>query len=258
MNPPQPWFERFFDGLYADVLPATFSPARTLGQARLIRRLLKLRPGERVLDVPCGQGRLTLPLAQGGLALTGVDLSPRYLARARRAARAAGLATGAGGSARFICADMRRIEFAGEFDAAFNWFGSFGYFSSAGNLAFARRVLRALRPGGRFLVEGLNRSWLKAHFRPEGDETIGGVRIEHRRNLDPRTHRVRDTWTLSRGKRREQHRISMQLYTGGEIRALLRAAGFRPVRLFGYPPLGRLSRHSRRWIAVAIRPATGG
>jgi O-methyltransferase involved in polyketide biosynthesis len=146
---------------------------------------------------------------------------------------------------------MRQIDFDGEFDAAFNWFGSFGYFTDAQNLAFCRRVLAALKPGGRFLVEGLNKSWLLSHFRAGADETIGGVRITHRNRWDARRGRMVSNWTFRRGPQTERRRVSMRLFNGAEIRALLRSAGFREVRLLGYPPLGRFTRHCRRVIAVA-------
>jgi len=142
------WYERFFDGLYGRVLSSQFERAKSLEQARVIKRLLRVRRGQKVLDVPCGQGRITLPLARAGLAMTGVDLTRAYLTKAARLARRARLRV------RFLQADMRAIAFENEFDAAFNWFGSFGYFSDADNRAFCRRVMAALKPGGRFLVEG--------------------------------------------------------------------------------------------------------
>jgi SAM-dependent methyltransferase len=203
-----------------------------------------------VLDSPCGMGRIAIPLAKLGLRVTGVDLTAAYLRDARRAAKAAGVA------AEWVCRDMRDIDFDGEFDAAFNWFGSFGYFSDPDNLAYTRRMLAALKPGGRFLVEGLNKSWLVRHLRKGSEETIGGVRIVHRSRWNASDGRVRDLWTLSRGKRVERHRISMRIYSGPEMRALLHAAGFRGVTLYGFPPLGRLTRHSRRLIAVGRRPRT--
>ena len=242
------WFDTFFDGLYARVLPHTFDEAKSLEQARLVRRLLKLRKDARALDIPCGMGRLTLPLARTGLRMTGVDLTVSYIRRARRAARRAGVPIS------FTRRDMREIRFDAEFDAAFNWFGSFGYFSDADNLTFCRRVWRALKPGGRFLVEGMNKSWLLAHFRPRSDQTIAGVRIVQRNKWRERTGRVVSTWTFHKGDVTERHRVSMRIYNGAEMRSLLRKAGFRDVQLFGYPPAGRLTRHSRRIIAVARRP----
>ena len=243
------WFETFFSGLYAQVLPKTFDDARTARQVRLVRRLLKLRKGQRVLDIPCGVGRLTFPLARAGMAMTGVDLTAPYLSRARRRARREGL------DVRFVHTDMREIDFDGEFHAAFNWFGSFGYFSDADNLAFCQRVWQALRPGGRFLVEGLNKSWLMSHFRPHSEETIGGVHIEHRVRYDKRADRVRSVWTLRKGRRTERHELTMWIFNGAQIRTMLRAAGYTDIRLYdrNYPAT-RFTRHSRRIIAVAERP----
>ena len=242
------WYENLFDGLYARVLPRTFDGPETLEQARMVKRLLQARKGQRVLDIPCGMGRLTIPLAQMGLAMTGVDLTAPYLTRARRLARRAGAGI------RFVQSDMRAIAFEAEFHGAFNWFGSFGYFSDDENLEFARRVFHALRPGGRFLVEGMNKSWLLSHFRPRGEQKLGGVRIVNENRWHADTSRVHSTWTLSRGKTTERHEIRMRIFNGAEMRALLREAGFREVSLYPRPPVGRFTRHSRRLIAVGRRP----
>ena len=252
------WFESFFDGMYGRVLAASFTPERTLVQARLVRRLLRLRRGERVLDIPCGQGRVTIPLARMGLEMTGVDLTGAFLRRARGAARAGGVRV------RFLQADMRRIEFDSEFDAAFNWFTSIGYFSDADEMEFCRRVFRALRPGGRFLVETMNKSWLLPRFIAEKRDTVAGIEIAHHNRWDAAASRTSDLWVFRRGKTVERKRISLRLYNGPELRKLLRAAGFRDVRLYGsrflrgpgrQAPVGRLTRHSPRMIAVCRRPA---
>jgi SAM-dependent methyltransferase len=242
------WFEEFFDGLYARVLPSTFDESETLEHVRIVKRLLKLRKGQRVLDIPCGIGRLTIPLARQGVVMTGVDLTESYIRRARRYARKEEL------EIEFVCGDMREIVFDGEFDAAFNWFGSFGYFSDAENLRFCKRVFQSLRPGGRFLIEGVNKSWLLAHFRPTHDMTIGGVHVVIRSRWNRTRKRVFSTWTFSKGRATERRPVATRVYNGAEMRSVLRAAGFREVQLFGSPPLGRFTRHSRRVIAVGRRP----
>ena len=242
------WYETFFDGLYARVLPKSFGDEQSLEQGRMVKRLLRVRKGQRVLDVPCGMGRLTIPLAQMGLEMTGADLTAAYLKRARRLARQAGVAI------RTTHTDMRAIDFEGEFHGVFNWFGSFGYFSDADNLLFCQRVLRALRPGGRFLVEGLNKSWVLSHLRPRIGHAFGGVRIATRNRWHAPTSRMHSTWTFTRGREREVHQIRIRLFNGTEMRRLLRAAGFGDVRLYPRPPVGPFTRHSRRLIAVATRP----
>jgi ubiquinone/menaquinone biosynthesis C-methylase UbiE len=238
------WFTGFFGGLYGRVLAHTFSRRQTLRHATLIRRLLGVRRGNRVLDIPCGQGRVTLPLARMGLAMTGVDFMPAFLRRARADARREGLAV------RYIRADMRAIDFDAEFHAAFNWFSSFGYFCDADNMECLRRVRRALKPGGRFLVDGLNKSWYVRHLHKRVDEMRGGVRIVHRSCWDEPTQRSRDQWRMSAGGQVEQHAMAMRVFNGADIRRLLTAAGFRDIRLFGYPSIKKLTANSPRLIAV--------
>jgi len=239
------WTNRFFSGLYAEVLDQQFDPARSLREARLVKRLLRARRGQKVLDVPCGMGRLTIPLARMGLDMTGVDITPRFIRKAGRLSRREGL------DVRYLVEDMRRIDF----DGAFNWFTSIGYDSDADDLEFCRRVFRALKPGGRFLIETLNKSWVLAHQRKDAVErTIGGVRIIDRGKWDARAGRIRAQWTFIEGRKRERHTMLLRQFNGTDIRRLLREAGFRETTLFGNPPLGRFTRHSRRLLALARRP----
>lgn len=250
MSTPAEWYEEFFDDTYAKVLATQFDASRTARQVGIVKRVLKLRKGQRVLDIPCGMGRLTLPLAKMGLRMTGVELAGSYVRRARRQAAKDSL------DVRFIRRDMRQIDFDGEFHAAFNWFGSFGYFGDDENLAFARRVLRALRPGGRFLIESPNKSFILSHFRAHSDDVIGGVRIVHDARFDPRTSRTHDTWTMTEGGKTNSREISVRMYNGTEMRKLLGEAGFRDIQLFGFgrsKPLGRFTRHSNRLVAVGRR-----
>ena len=243
------WFHRFFTGLYGQVLAHQFDEKRSLEDARTVKRLVRARKGQKVLDVPCGIGRLTIPLARMGLEMTGVDFTASFIRKARRLTRKEGL------EVRYIVRDMREIEFNDEFDAALNFFTSIGYASDADDLEFCRRVFRALKPGGRFLIESMNKSWLLSHFRPEkSDGTIGGVRIVEWSRWDARAGRVRSSWTFRRGRRHERHQLSLRVFNGADMRKLLRRAGFREVTLYGRPPVGPLSRHSRRLIGVARRP----
>lgn len=69
------------------------------------------RSGGRVLELGCGSGRLTIPIAQAGVEIIGADLSASMLARARAKAAHAGV------RAEFIAADMRNFELPGKFCA---------------------------------------------------------------------------------------------------------------------------------------------
>jgi SAM-dependent methyltransferase len=107
-----------------------------LGQAAL--DLLDPRPGERVLDVGCGEGTLTRQIAERGAKVLGIDNSPEMVA----AARANGVDA--------VLMDVADMPFAGEFDAAFS--NAMLHWVPASEPA-ARAIFRAVKPGGRFAGE---------------------------------------------------------------------------------------------------------
>ena len=67
--------------------------------------------GGRVLELGCGTGRMTIPIAQRGADIVGADLSPSMLQRARAKAAAAGL------ELELVIADMRRFDFGTRFSS---------------------------------------------------------------------------------------------------------------------------------------------
>jgi SAM-dependent methyltransferase len=103
--------------------------------------VLAPQPGERVLDVGCGNGALSLAVAERvapGGSVTGVDVSPQMLAVARdRAAGRDGVA--------FVQADAATADLDG-FDA---WTSRFGVMFFDDSAAAFANLAAALRPGGR-------------------------------------------------------------------------------------------------------------
>jgi trans-aconitate methyltransferase len=96
------------------------------------------RPGERVLDLGCGDGVLTAAIARAGAEVVGIDVSDDLL----RSARAKGL------DARHM--DGEALTFASEFDAVFSN-AALHWMSEPDKVI--EGVGRALRPGGRFVAE---------------------------------------------------------------------------------------------------------
>ncbi len=96
------------------------------------------REGERILDLGCGDGALTLKIAEAGASVTGVDTSEELL----RAAREAGI------DARVM--DGCALTFQSEFDAVFS--NAALHWMTEPEKVLAG-VARALKPGGRFVAE---------------------------------------------------------------------------------------------------------
>jgi len=140
------WFTQFFDASYVAALREEKPLRQTRLEVEFVLRSLRPPEGARILDLPCGYGRHAALLARRGFRMVGVDLSPAMLAEARRR-------FAEGPRLRFRRDDMRRIEFREEFDAVINLYTSFGYFTPTQNVTALRRMARALRPGGRLLVD---------------------------------------------------------------------------------------------------------
>ncbi|MDX1562912.1 MAG: class I SAM-dependent methyltransferase, partial [Gammaproteobacteria bacterium] len=156
--------------------------------------------------------------------VTGIDFNPNALAVAERAAAERGV------SARFIERDMRAIDFDGEFDVAINYWSSFGYFENeADDLIVAKRVAKALKRGGRFLVDLTISESLTPVFRPcrwqwiDDDKT---QRVLEEVRWDFNAGRIEADWTFIEHQRIRSSRSSLRIYAYRELCDLLRAAGF--------------------------------
>lgn len=129
-----------------------------------VRDLLAPRPGERILDLGCGDGALTANLVAAGSRVVGIDASPAFVA----AARARGLDARVG--------DGHALAFDSEFDAVFS--NAALHWMARLDQVFAG-VWRALRPGGRFVGECGGRGNL--------DRLLAGMQpVLARRGIDSR------------------------------------------------------------------------
>jgi trans-aconitate methyltransferase len=105
---------------------------------RPVVELLAPQPGERILDLGCGDGALTEELAAIGCAVVGVDASPAQVA-----------AAGERGLEAHV-ADAEALTYDAEFDAVFSN-AALHWIKRPGTVITG--VHRALRPGGRFVGE---------------------------------------------------------------------------------------------------------
>ncbi|MFW5897037.1 MAG: class I SAM-dependent methyltransferase [Bacillota bacterium] len=102
------------------------------------------REGERVLDAGCGTGNFSLKLARRGCVVTGADISPDMLARARDKAAREGL------TLRLVRADIASLPMP---DDTYDSVYSMTAVEFVPNLERAQReMMRVLRPGGRLLI----------------------------------------------------------------------------------------------------------
>src|SRR5512134_2779502 len=128
------WWNDFFSGLVVEFWRAAMTPETTRAESGFLAERLGLEPGSRVLDVPCGDGRLALSLAERGCRVTGVDISEGFLEAGAVQAKKRGL------DVAWRRSDMRDLPWRGKFEAAYCAGSSFGYLDDAGNAEFLAAV----------------------------------------------------------------------------------------------------------------------
>ncbi|HEX6080976.1 MAG TPA: methyltransferase domain-containing protein [Methylomirabilota bacterium] len=244
------WFHDFFDASYVAQLREEKPPAQSRREVDFVLKALAPARGARILDVPCGYGRHASALARRGFRVVGVDLSRAMIAEARRR-------FAEGPRLVFVRRDMRRLRFRAEFDAVVNLYTSFGYFTPAENRAALRRLARALRPGGRLLIDHRDpaydamlprRPWYRAGRRRF---LLEDRRFDRRTGMNESTQLV-----VVPGRRAVRlRRFRLQEFTLGQWRGMLRRAGLTFERAYGGYDGRRYRRGATgRLIVVARRP----
>lgn len=226
------WTDAYYGDLYLDSVEDLLTPALSALELDVISRLLRLRPVDRVLDAACGHGRHAVPLAARVGVACGLDRSGDYVRRA---------ATRPPEGARrpvLVRGDVRALPFRpGAFDAAYSWYSSLFMFDDALNEACLAGLGRAVRPGGRLLVQHANP--LRAAAEPEasaGRRLPDGSRVEEE-----------SRWDAARGVDVSSRRIirpggavlaataELRYYKPSEWRRLAERAGLRLVAVTSTP-----------------------
>lgn len=214
------WWSTFFAGNWLDVQREARA-GRTSDEVDFLVRVLDLKPGSRVLDVLCGNGRLAIPLAERGCRVTGVDITTALLREAHSASEKGDLGL------ELVETDMRDLPWIEAFDAAFCFWGSFGYFDDEGNRRFLEAVHRALKTDARFALDIPNiaetilprlelRSWTK----------VGETLVLEERNYRHVEGRIDIEWTLVGNGISETRTSSMRVYGFRELTLLFLEVGF--------------------------------
>ena len=213
---PEDWFVGFHVGLKAKFWRAAAEPW-AYDDAAAIHRLLDLPAGARVLDAPCGDGRIAARLAERGLDVTGIDISSEAVEEARRR----------GSPARFEVGDLRALP-QEAFDAVVCWGNSFGYMPYADTLEHLTSARGALREGGRLVLESATvAESLLPSFRRELEHEAGGVTMRARHEYDPARSRLVGDFTFEDADGTlERAGVIHHVYTVGEVVRMLAHAGF--------------------------------
>ena len=135
-----------------------------------LERFVATHPPGRALDLGCGTGTNAVYLAKHGWTAAGVDFAARAIAKARRRAREAGVAS----RCTFHVGDVTRLDFlAGPFDLALD-IGCLHSLPVAERAAYGAGIGRLVRPGGTYLLYA---------FAPGGRPGVPGLTRDDVRTL---------------------------------------------------------------------------
>jgi ubiquinone/menaquinone biosynthesis C-methylase UbiE len=222
-------WDDFFGEFYLRAYASEEADAAAETQVLAAARLAGCPEGGEVLDVPCGYGRHSVPLAAAGYRVTGVDRSEVLLAEARRRA-------GHGRWPKLARADYRELPFPdASFDAALNLFSSLGYLGDAEDTRALAEIGRVLRPGGRLVIETMHRDWLVSAYSERSWHAVGEGRLLLEQSVfDPVAGATQMTQTVVHGSgQRESRTMSVRIYTATELLAMLARAGYAETRCYG-------------------------
>ena len=214
------WWDNFFHGVALDFWTAVIPDDLTVAEARFIHQHLQLPVGAAILDVPCGNGRLSVKLAAQGFEMTGVDMAEEYINRSQEVAP----------QVNWRLADMRAVPWTNEFDGAFCFGNSFGYFDDEENRAALGSISRSLKAGGRFILDApAIAECLLPNLQPSRSMEIAGIKVDVNTRYDAQQRRMFNDFTFTRDGVTDTRPSSQRIYSHDELRALIDEAGLKTV-----------------------------
>lgn len=241
------WHKRFFSGLWLELQRTMNTDELSLKQAKFLIDVLKLKSKQKVLDIPCGNGRISNILSRRGIDTTGVDFNEQLLNEAKKEAKKRSLRL------KFFKMNMYDIKWEDEFDAAFCFWGSFGYFNDELNIMFLEKIYTSLRKGGKFLIDTVTADTLLPRFQKRGWVKVRDIYILEDRNYDVLNSRIDVEWTFIKKGIIETRKSSIKMYTYAELVVLLKSIGFRKFSCFGSIDKTEFSIKSNRLYLIAVK-----
>jgi 2-polyprenyl-3-methyl-5-hydroxy-6-metoxy-1,4-benzoquinol methylase len=223
---------------YAPILEARAEEGKDEAKFIMAQTNKRLKNAKSCLDVPCGTGRVSIPLAKSGLNVIGVDVSKYYISLAKQKARKMKLTH----KAKFIFGNMRDVNrlFDPEkrFDIVTNVFTSLGYGTKAEDIKFFKQLRSITKDDGLFFISHLANKSAQKRSKPfKTMQNAGDIVIIDEGHLDTKTSRSIATWRYFRDngstlKLLYSQKIDLYLYSAPEITKMLNSAGWKVVGIY--------------------------
>ena len=219
---------QIFDELYLTFWKNEFEDARIGRERDLILHLAELQKGDKVLDLGCGIGRLSIALANEGLEVVGVDRSDDAFVEASRIPIR---------GCRFIKSDWRNILPTAEFNCVLFWFTTLctDFDTDMVALEIARS---SLAEGGTLLIETRHWDRMERRFDPTTIRCSEKGKLVEHHSYDPVSGQQTTDEVFEIGPARFQRTYTTRRYCFSQLRDMCLHAGFRHVD--GFDENGRV------------------
>ncbi|WP_053217799.1 class I SAM-dependent methyltransferase [Virgibacillus senegalensis] len=241
-----PWKE-FFGEAYLQFSPHILHDERTKEEIKGIKQLLALDNPSTILDLGCGHGRISIPLAQEGHEVIGLDGSEVSLAQAKRLSHELGIE-----NIEWVLSEMKNMELPlDSLDYVLNMSTAIGYVSEDEDRQAFERVYKRLKPGGKLLIDTENRDYKIKNYIPRLWDQMANQPVWSSRYFDCITGRWVEETMWYQDSVMEKATLDIRLYTATELTSMLKSCGFAISSVFGDLKGASLTIDSPRMIILA-------
>jgi 2-polyprenyl-3-methyl-5-hydroxy-6-metoxy-1,4-benzoquinol methylase len=231
------WYEELFQD-FADKYDRENFTAGTTGEVDFIEKEINFRKNTLILDIGCGTGRHSLELARRGYNVTGFDLSPSMIEKARLLAEKENL------KIDFQVRDARDFNFGEAFDLAIMICeGAFPLMESDEmNFSILQNACNSLKQGGKLIQTTLNGLFPLFHSVKEFMDKGDNLGQSSGNTFDLMTFRDLSVYEIEDDHgNKKSLKCNERYYVPSEMSWLLKSAGFKKADIFGCK-LGAFSR----------------
>jgi SAM-dependent methyltransferase len=193
-----------------------------------------------LLDLCCGNGRVSIYMAKKGFGAVGVDISKPFIENAKKKAREHGVSN----AVTFLEGDVRRLKkvvgsLSKPFDVVVNVWTSVGFYSEEDDCSIFKQARELSREGAiLFIAETMHTEYLSLKFTPTSYTEIDNIIMLENRKYDSMSGRMKASWMFYNKHGNDlvfidKVDIEHHIYSSREFSVLLRKAGWETVALYG-------------------------
>lgn len=240
------WYEELFSS-YAQKYDNESFTKGTVKECDFIEKEIDFNKKLKILDVGCGTGRHSIELAKRGYTITGIDLSPSMLERAKEKAKKENLK-----NVKFLKKDARNFNFKEKFDVVFMMCeGAFPLMETDEmNYKILQNVTKSLKNKGKIIFTTLNGLFpiynSVEKFHSEISEIEESDSATYRNNkfdlMTFRDHNI--TEIIDDNGKKKTMKCNERYYIPSEITWMLKSLGYKKIDIFG-AKIGGFSRKDK-------------